>query len=172
MKPHDRIAGRRPGMRARLWLAIFAMVLAFVCTNAPGASISPMLSLRGTPESQRQQQTEALHEELTQISGERVLAALVRTGSLVPLPQNRELRVDPKLRSTYRFVVPWTRQFLQDLAAEHYAAFKAPLEVTSAARTVAYQRRLRTRNANAAVQSSHVYGATIDVAKNRLSANQ
>jgi len=172
MKQHDWIAGPRPGMRARLWSAIVAMVLTLVCTDVRGAGISPMVSLRGSPASQRQQHTEALYEELMKVSGERVLASLVRSGSLVPLPQNRELRVDPKLRSAYRYVVPWTRQFLQDLAAEHYAAFKAPLEVTSAVRTLAYQRRLRTRNANAAAQSSHVYGATVDVAKNRLSANQ
>ncbi|MDE3189084.1 MAG: hypothetical protein KGM96_16355, partial [Acidobacteriota bacterium] len=72
---------------------------------------------------------------------------------------------------------PWTATFLTDLARAHQALFHSPLEVSSAVRTVDYQKRLIGVNGNAAaaegdVVSPHVTGATIDIAKHDMSARE
>jgi hypothetical protein len=81
--------------------------------------------------------------------------------------------VNGDLPPNHRYCRPWTARFLADLAQAHEAAFHRPLEVTSAVRTVAYQKRLMWINGNAAaaegdVVSPHLTGATIDIAKEGL----
>jgi hypothetical protein len=63
------------------------------------------------------------------------------------------------------------------LAKSHAAEFHRPLEVSSAVRTVAYQKRLMGINGNAAaaegdIVSPHLTGATIDIAKSPLSREE
>ena len=67
--------------------------------------------------------------------------------------------------------------FLTDLARAHQAQFRTPLVVSSAVRTVEYQKRLMRINHNAAdaegdIVSPHVTGATIDIAKSGLSRRE
>jgi hypothetical protein len=99
-------------------------------------------------------------------------------GSLVPVPVSAALRVNTDLPENRRYCRPWTAKFLADLARAHAAKFVGgSLEVTSAVRTVEYQRRLRMTNGNAAaadgdIASPHLTGGTIDIAKQGLSAKE
>ena len=80
-------------------------------------------------------------------------------------------------RENYRYCRPWTASFLTDLAHVHAAAFHRPLEVSSAVRTVEYQKRLMETNGNAAaaegdIASPHLTGATIDIVKHGMSRQE
>jgi hypothetical protein len=84
------------------------------------------------------------------------------------------LIVNGNLLANHRYCRPWTARFLSDLAAAHDAEFHRPLEVSSAVRTVQYQKRLMQVNGNAApavgdVVSPHMTGAAVDIAKDNLS---
>jgi len=93
------------------------------------------------------------------------------------VPVSSALSVNEALPPNHRYCRPWTARFLADLAREHQAAFHRPLEVSSAVRTVEYQRRLMHINGNAApaegdIVSPHLTGATIDIAKQGLSREE
>lgn len=93
---------------------------------------------------------------------------------LVPLPISAGLAINPKLPEMRRYCRPWTAAFLSDLGRMHDAVFHRPLHVDSAVRTVAFQRRLRRINANAApavghIASPHETGASIDIGKKGMS---
>jgi hypothetical protein len=85
--------------------------------------------------------------------------------------------VNPDLPEHHRYCRPWTARFLADLARAHEAQFHGPLEVSSAVRTVAYQKHLMAVNGNAAaaegdIVSPHLTGATIDIAKKWMSRQE
>jgi hypothetical protein len=85
--------------------------------------------------------------------------------------------VNGNLPENHRYCRPWTARFLADLARAHAAQFHSSFEVSSAVRTVAYQKRLMTVNGNAAaaegdVVSPHLTGATIDIAKSGMTRQE
>jgi hypothetical protein len=85
--------------------------------------------------------------------------------------------VNQKLPANRRYCRPWTALFLTDLARAYQAAFHTPLEVSSAVRTVSYQKRLMETNGNAAaaegdVVSPHLTGAAVDLPKSNFSRQQ
>jgi hypothetical protein len=89
---------------------------------------------------------------------------------LVPVPASEALTVNPSLPAQFRYCRPWTARFLANLARAHDAVFHRPIVVSSAVRTVAYQRQLERVNGNAApaegdIVSPHLTGGTIDIAK-------
>ena len=102
----------------------------------------------------------------------------IASGSLVPVPVSLSLHINTDLPENRRYCRPWTAKFLSDLARAHEQHFAAhALEVTSAVRTVEYQRRLRRINGNAAaadgdIASPHLTGGTIDIAKAGMSAKE
>ncbi len=134
--------------------------------------------LRGSHESLVHQNEMAEAEGLERILDDQDLQDRIAHGSLVPVPVSNTLHINPELPENRRYCRPWTAQFLNDLAKAHTAKFaEAALEVTSAVRTVEYQRHLRTVNGNAAaadgdIASPHLTGGTIDLAKHGLSAKQ
>jgi hypothetical protein len=133
--------------------------------------------LRGSLESLERQNTRLEAEGLERIEDEDDLAARIAHGLLVPVPVSSALSVNEALPPNHRYCRPWTAHFLADLAREHQAAFHRPLEVSSAVRTVEYQRRLMHINGNAApaegdIVSPHLTGATIDIAKQGLSRQE
>jgi hypothetical protein len=137
-------------------------------------SISP---LRGSLESLERQNTRLDAEGLERIEDEDDLAARIANKLLVPLPVSSGLTVNSELLGNHRYCRPWTARFLSDLAKEHEAVFHKSLEVSSAVRTVEYQRRLMMTNGNAApaegdIVSPHMTGATIDIAKQGLSRQE
>ena len=130
--------------------------------------------LRGSLESLTRQNAKLDAEGLERIEDEADLAARIAGGLLVPVPVSPGLMVNADLPANHRYCRPWTAKFLADLARSHEAVFHKPLEVSSAVRTVEYQRRLMRTNGNAApaegdIVSPHLTGATVDIAKSGLS---
>jgi hypothetical protein len=87
------------------------------------------------------------------------------------------LSVNENLPESHRYCRPWTARFLSDLARIHGIQFHRPLEVSSAVRTVEYQKQLMGTNGNAApaegdIASPHLTGATIDIAKLGMSRQE
>jgi hypothetical protein len=130
--------------------------------------------LRGNRASLERQNQRLEAEGLERIEDEDDLASRIAHHLLVPVPASYALIVNGNLSANHRYCRPWTARFLSDLAAAHDAEFHRPLEVSSAVRTVAYQKRLMQVNGNAApavgdVVSPHMTGAAVDIAKDNLS---
>jgi|WetSurMetagenome_2_1015567.scaffolds.fasta_scaffold19904_5 hypothetical protein len=130
--------------------------------------------LRGSYESllRQNQRTEA--DGLERIQDDEDLNDRINRGMLVPVPGSSSLMVDSRLPENRRYCRPWTASFLADLAHAHAAQFRDPLFVSSAVRTVAFQKQLMRTNGNATsaegdIASPHLTGATIDIAKHGMS---
>ena len=133
--------------------------------------------LRGSHESLERQNARLDAEGLERIEDESDLSDRIARKLLVPIPASSALAVNAELSATHRYCRPWTALFLADLARAHNAAFHRPLEVSSAVRTMEYQKRLMEINDNAApaegdIVSPHLTGATIDIAKDGLSRKE
>jgi hypothetical protein len=134
--------------------------------------------LRGSYESLvRQNERSEEADGLERIEDDDDLADRIASGLLVPVPISVGLNVNGNLPENRRYCRPWTASFLSDLARAHAAQFHTPLLVTSAVRTVEYQRQLGRVNGNAAaaegdIASPHLTGGTIDIAKQGLSRQE
>jgi hypothetical protein len=133
--------------------------------------------IRGSHESLLRQNEEIDRLGLPRIEDVGQLEELKSTQQLVPLEDTKTFQVSPTLDPEYRYAKPWTRDFIADLSQAYYDKFHAPLVVTSAVRTVEYQRKLRRRNKNAApdsgeTASSHLAGLSIDIAKRGMTRAQ
>jgi hypothetical protein len=133
--------------------------------------------LRGSLESLERQNQRLEAEGLERIQDESDLENRIAHDLLVPVPVSDALTVNPELPETHRYCRPWTAHFLADLAQAHFEAFRSPLEVSSAVRTIQYQKRLMRINGNAApaegdIASPHLTGATIDIAKKGLNRGE
>ena len=135
------------------------------------------LPLRGSLESLERQNERLESEGLERIENESDLAARIADGLLVPVPASDALTVNADLPENHRYCRPWTARFLAELAQAHEAEFHRPFEVSSAVRTVEYQRRLMRTNGNAApaegdIVSPHLTGAAVDIAKTGMSRSE
>jgi Family of unknown function (DUF5715) len=134
--------------------------------------------LRGSHESLVHQNAMAEVDGLERILDDADLEDRITRGSLVPVPISPALHINTDLPENRRYCRPWTAKFLSDLAHAHSARFVgSTIEVTSAVRTVEYQRRLRMINGNAAsadgdVASPHLTGGTVDIAKAGMTAKE
>lgn len=134
--------------------------------------------LAGSRESLIHQNAMADAEGLERIQDDADLDQHIAAGALVPVPVNESLRINEDLPENRRYCRPWTADFLRTLAEAHAAEFpRSPLEVTSAVRTVEYQRKLRRINGNAAavdgdLASPHLTGGTIDLGKKGMSRRE
>lgn len=134
------------------------------------ANLPVPASLRGSHDSLVRQNSKTESEGLERIEDEDDLHDRIARKMLVPVPASAKLVVSESLPSDLRYCRPWTAQFLTDLAGAHAAAYRHPLTVSSAVRTVEYQKRLMLRNGNAAaaegdIVSPHLTGATVDISK-------
>ena len=116
-------------------------------------------------------------EALERIEDDADLQDRITRGMLVRVPESAALSVNPGLPGDRRYCRPWTANFLTDLSRAHNSVFHKPLVVSSAVRTVEYQKHLMRINHNAAdaegdVVSPHLTGATIDIAKSGLSRKE
>lgn len=132
------------------------------------------LALRGSHDVLVHQNVIADVEGLSRIQNDAQLGEMVRSGDLVALPASSALFVDPRLPMNRRYCRPWTAKFLSDLSRAHQATFGRPLQLTSAVRTVAFQRHLARYNGNAApaygeTASPHLTGQAIDLGKKGMS---
>jgi hypothetical protein len=134
--------------------------------------------LRGSRESLvRQNEKSEGDDSLERIEDDDDLADRIASGMLVPVPVSGALTINGNLPENRRYCRPWTASFLSDLARAHAAQFHSALLVTSAVRTVAYQKQLERVNGNAAaaegdIASPHLTGASIDIAKQGLSRQE
>ena len=133
--------------------------------------------LRGSYESLVRQNEKSEADNLERIEDDDDLADRIARKMLVPVPVSSALAVNGNLPENRRYCRPWTARFLTDLARAHATAFHGPLEVSSAVRTVAYQKELMKINGNATsaegdIASPHLTGATIDIAKQGLSRQE
>ncbi|WP_420238796.1 DUF5715 family protein [Telmatobacter bradus] len=134
-------------------------------------------TLRGSYDSLWRQNERLEAEGLERIESDTDLQSRINHRMLVPLPASGALAVNGDLPPLRRYCRPWTAQFLADLARAHEGAFHKPIEVSSAVRTVAYQKRLKGTNGNAApaegdVVSPHLTGAAVDIAKGSYSPQE
>ncbi|HBZ04348.1 MAG: hypothetical protein UU11_C0003G0016 [Parcubacteria group bacterium GW2011_GWF2_40_69] len=130
------------------------------------------LSIEERRELAIRQNEQADREGLVKIKNDKQLARLVKDGTLAPLPHNLFVRVDYRLPAQYRYCLPWTRSFLDDLGLAHafQTGFTDPVQVNSAVRSVPRQRVIAKINSNAVEttgprRSSHLTGSTVDIAK-------
>ncbi len=142
--------------------------------NSPDKLIAPM---RGTHMILVHQNQMAVNDGLLRIESDRQMADMQRRKLLVALPDDESIVPNSRLPLNRRYARPWTVTFLNDLARAHYARFHTPLIITSAARTVAFQRHLVQVNGNAApptgdVASPHLYGQAIDLAKHGMTITE
>jgi hypothetical protein len=133
--------------------------------------------LRGSLESLVRQNEKTEADGLERIEDDEDLADRIARKMLVPVPVSSALTINGNLPENRRYCRPWTAQFLTDLARAHAAEFRGPLEVSSAVRTVAYQKQLMKVNGNATaaegdIASPHLTGATIDIAKANMSRQE
>jgi hypothetical protein len=133
--------------------------------------------LRGSHESLVHQNEMAQADGLERILDDDDLADRISRGSLVRVPISGALRINTDLPEDRRYCRPWTARLLSDIAKAHAIKFGGSLEVTSAVRTVEYQRHLRLFNGNAAaadgdIASPHLTGGTIDIAKHGLTSRE
>ncbi len=134
-------------------------------------------TLRGTHDSLVRQNARSEEEDLERIEDDADLQDRIAHGLLVRVPESAALSVNAALPEDRRYCRPWTADFLTDLARAHQTQFHTPLVVSSAVRTVEYQKRLMRTNHNAAdaegdIVSPHLTGATIDIAKSGLSRHE
>ena len=134
-------------------------------------------ALRGTHDSLVRQNERSEEEALERIEDDADLQDRIARGMLVRVPETAALTVNAELPDDRRYCRPWTANFLTNLSRAHNAVFHKPLVVSSAVRTVEYQKRLMRTNHNAAdaegdIVSPHLTGATIDIAKSGLSRKE
>ncbi len=133
--------------------------------------------LRGSHEVLVHQNIIADVEGLGRIQNDAQLGAMVHSGELVALPASSALTIDPRLPFNRRYCRPWTAKFLGDISRAHDSVFGHPLLVTSAVRTVDFQRHLARYNGNAApafgdTASPHLTGQAIDIGKKGMSQHE
>ena len=133
--------------------------------------------LRGSYASLERQNEKTENDNLERIEDDDDLADRIVRNMLVPVPASALLIVNGNLPGNYRYCRPWTALFLTDLAHIHAVTFHRPLEISSAVRTVEYQKRLMESNGNAAaaegdIASPHLTGATIDIVKQGMSRQE
>ena len=134
-------------------------------------------TLRGTFESLSRQNERLEADGLERIEDDDDLEDRIDHKMLVPLPASSALAVNGDLPPLRRYCRPWTAQFLADLAGAHQKSFRKALLVSSAVRTVAYQKRLIGSNGNAAaaegdIVSPHLTGAAVDIPKDGMSRKE
>lgn len=141
--------------------------------NASLVMVSP---LRGSYESLVRQNIKSEADGLERIEDDADLRDRIARKQLIPLPASPVLAVN-SVPEDRRYCRPWTAGFLMDLAAAHARLFRGPVQVSSAVRTVDFQKHLMRINGNAAqaegdVASPHLTGATIDIAKHGLNRKE
>jgi Family of unknown function (DUF5715) len=142
-----------------------------------GSRVAMPPPLVGSFESLARQNDKTEDDNLERIEDEDDLADRIARKVLVPVPASEALTVNGDLPENHRYCRPWTALFLNELAKVHSALFHKPVEVSSAVRTVDYQKQLIGTNGNAAaaegdVVSPHVTGATVDIAKQGLTRQE
>jgi hypothetical protein len=167
-----RVSHERFGRRGRMSMVV--MRRAAIREAMIAAAASP---LRGSHDILVHQNLMATGEGLDRIQNDGDLQRMRESGELIDFQDSRSLHVNPELPYDRRSARIWTVQFAQDLARQYYERFGEPLIVTSAARSIEYQRHLTHFNGNAAgvegeAASPHLTGQAIDIGKRGMTRVQ
>lgn len=133
--------------------------------------------LKGSTASLVRQNTRLIDDGLERIEDDHDLESRIAHKLLVPVPTSSMLTINQDIPLQRRYCRPWTARFLADLARLHYQTFHRPLIVSSAVRTVDYQKHLMGVNGNAAraegdIVSPHLTGAAVDLPKEIFSRQE
>lgn len=133
--------------------------------------------LLASPGNLRAENRLADREQLSRLTSARMRRRFVRAGLLVPVPARTHTYRVEGVPARLRVARPWTRRFVEQLAAAYHAIFGERLKVTSLTRTVPVQRALGARNGNAAPsvgreRSTHLTGAAVDLSKQPLGTRE
>jgi len=139
--------------------------------------IKMLPAMKGSHEILVHQNQMAVADGLDRIEDDDELQQMRHAKLLVSLPNNESIMVNDTMPANRRYARPWTVRFLNDLSRAHYARFHTPLVITSAVRTVEFQKHLVRINGNAApptgdVASPHLYGQAIDLGKRGMSMTE
>ncbi len=142
-----------------------------------GGRLLMMAPMKGSHEILVHQNQMALQDGLERVQDDGQLSQMRRDKLLIALPDDDTIYPNDVLPLNRRYARSWTVRFLRDMGRAHYARFGTPLIVTSAVRTVAFQRRLVRVNANAApptgdIASPHLYGQAVDIGKRGMSLTE
>lgn len=160
---------------ARIRVSFLAVVLGLVCSLV--ALAEPANLLKASRSAQIAQNRRADKDDLSRMRDRAMVRRFARAGLLVKVPIRTRHYYLRNIPSSYRYLRPWSKLFLDRLSRQYYARFKKKLRVTSLVRTVAYQQSLRRRNPNAAAaygirRSSHLTGATLDISKKGMTSKE
>ena len=152
-----------------------ALLLAVV-TPVAGVADSASL-LRATRSSLTLENKRADTYDLSRMRDRTMVRRFARAGLLVSVSPRARFYYLRNIASSYRYLRPWSKLFLDRLGRQYYSRFKKKLRVTSLVRTVTYQNSLRRRNRNAAAaygarRSSHLTGATLDISKKGMTGSE
>ena len=114
---------------------------------------------------------------LPRLQDDKALKLAVNDDDLVPITENKYVRISPKLESKRRYCRPWVNAFLQELGQAYYEQFEEPIQVNSAVRTIRTQIKLLRWNHNAApahgeTASAHLAGVAADLQRRCLTRAQ
>jgi hypothetical protein len=114
---------------------------------------------------------------LERIKDKKALHEITDDGDLVPITENRYVRISPKLERDRRYCRPWVDMFLQELGRAYFDQFEEPIQVNSAVRTIKTQIWLLHWNRNAApwhgeTASAHLAGVAVDLQRRGLTRAQ
>jgi hypothetical protein len=134
-------------------------------------------SLRARPGDLHRENVLANRDDLSRIRTRRMLAGFRRAGLLVPVPASTRAYYVAGVPASLRVARPWTRRFIEQVAAAKHRLFGTRLRITGLTRTPARQEALIATTPNAApargpILSTHLTGAAVDVGKASLSARE
>jgi hypothetical protein len=155
---------------------ICVAVLAAVICPAAGLGAAPGL-LKASRSSLTVQNRRADTDDLSRMRDRAMVRRFARAGLLARVPVRTRYYYLRYIPSSYRYIRPWSKLFLDRLSRQYYARFKKKVRVTSLVRTVGLQKALRRRNANAAPaygarRSPHLTGATLDISKKGMTGKE
>lgn len=123
------------------------------------------------------QNEQADDQGISRVNDETTLNRFVKLQYLVRVPDETPTYYLKGVPARYSYLRPWSKNFLEHIGSQYYRTFHDRLRVTSLVRTGRFQLQLAGYNTNAApasgpTQSSHLTGATLDISKALMTAEQ
>jgi hypothetical protein len=133
--------------------------------------------LRARAGNLRRENAAATRDGLSRVGSGRMLTRFRRARLLVSVPASTRTYYVSGVPESLRVARPWTKRFIEQLAAAKRQSFATPLRITGLTRTRIYQTALGATNGNAAPahghsQSTHLTGASVDISKQLLSPGE
>lgn len=133
--------------------------------------------LRARAGNLRRENAAATRDGLSRLANGRMLMRFRRARLLVSVPASTRTFYVSGVPASLRVARPWTKRFIEELAAAKRRSFGTPLRITGLTRTRIYQRALGATNGNAApahghLQSTHLTGASVDISTRLLSVRE